>query len=74
MKSFKIKGLNCYITIDDDFMEEFNIDSEYTGHIADYEEAARYFLQESDLLGWKEHFEVEEVMPIDYEIGVIFSL
>lgn len=73
MKTFKIKGLNCYITLDEQIIEEFNIDSEYSGVIADYEDVAKYFLAESGLLGYKEPFEIEEVKPINYETGVLFS-
>lgn len=73
MKTFKIKGLNCYITLDNESIEEFNIDSEYTGVISTYEDVAKYFLAESELLGHKEPFEIEEIKPINYERCILFS-
>lgn len=72
MKTFKIKGLNCYVTLDEQSIEEFNIDSDYTGFIADYEYVAKYFLAEFELLGYNESFKIEEVKPINYERCVIF--
>lgn len=73
MKTFKIIGLNCYVTIDEQSIEEFNIDSDYTGIVANYEKVARYFLAESELLGHNEPFEIEEVEPVDYERCILFS-
>lgn len=72
MKTFKIKGMNCYITLDEKSIEEFNIDSDHTGFIANYEDIAKYFLAESELLGHNELFKIEEVKPIDYERCVLF--
>lgn len=74
MKTFKIKGLNCYITLNNELIDEFNIDSDYTGYIADYEDVAKYFLAQSELLGHMEPFDVVEVKPIQHEIGTIFSM
>lgn len=73
MRTFKIKGLNCYVTLDQESIEEFNIDSNCTGVVATYEDVAKYFLAESELLGHKESFEIEEVKAIDYERCLIFS-
>lgn len=74
MKTFKIKGKNCYITIDKQLLDEFNIDSDYTGIVANYEDVAKYFLRESEDIGHKEEFEIEEVEPIAHEIGELFSV
>ena len=73
MRTFKIKGLNCYITLNEQSIEEFNVDLEFIGIVANYEEVAKYFLAESELLGCNEPFDIEEVKPIDYERCVIFS-
>lgn len=74
MRTFKIKDQNCYITLDDEAIEDFNIDSDYTRHVADYEEVAKYFLAQSELLGHLEPFEIEEVTPMNHESCVIFSI
>ncbi len=73
MKTFKIKGLNCYITLDEESIKEFNIDSEYTGIVANYEDVAKYFLAQSELLRYKEPFEIEEVKLIEHELCVLFA-
>ena len=73
MRTFKIKGMNCYVSIDQESVDDFNIDSELSGFVADYEYVARYFLAQSELLGHKEHFNIEEVKPIEYESCVIFN-
>lgn len=72
MKTFKIIGLNCYVTIDEQSIEEYNIDSDYTGIVANYEDVAKYFLAESGLLGHNEPFKIEAVKPVDYERCVLF--
>lgn len=75
IRTFKIKNLNCYVTLDQKSLEEFNIDSGYNGHIADYEEAARYFFKnQCGDLGFKVFFDIEEVEPVEHETCVIFSL
>ena len=74
MKTYKIKGLNCYVTLDEQLLDDFNIDSDLSGFVADYEHVARYFLEESQLLGLNEPFEVEEVTTIKHEVGVLFEM
>ena len=34
MRTFKIKGLNCYITLNEQSIEEFNVDLEFIGIVA----------------------------------------
>ncbi len=41
MRTFKIKKLNCYITLDEQSIEEFNVDLEFIGIVANYEEVAK---------------------------------
>lgn len=75
MKTFKIKNLNCYITLDQKSLEDFNVDSDYSGHIADYEEMTRYFFKnQCEDLGFEVFFDIEEVEPVEHETCVIFSL
>lgn len=74
MKTFKIKEKNFYVTLDKEFIEEFNIDSDYTGIVFSYEEVAKYFFNQSEAIGLKEKFEIEEVDSILHETGEVFSL
>ena len=73
MKTFKIKGVNAYITLDKQSLEDFNIDSEFTGFTADYEYIARYFFNQSEYVGLNQSFEIEEVKPIQYESCIVCS-
>ena len=73
MKTYKIKGMNCYVSIDQESVDDFNIDSDLSGFVADYEYVARYFLAQSELLGHNEPFEIEEVTAINHEVGVLFE-
>lgn len=74
MKTFKVKGKNCYITIDKQLLEEYNIDSDYTGIVASYRDVAKYYFKNSEVIGYEEKFEIEEVKTIEHETGEIFSM
>ena len=74
MRTFKIKEMNCYVSIDQESVDDFNIDSDLSGFVADYEYVARYFLAQSELLGLNEPFEIEEVTAIEHEANVLFEM
>ena len=73
MKTFKIKGLNCYVNIDSESVDLFNIDSESIGYVADYEDVARYFLSQCEEIGLNESFEIEEVNFANIKPCVLFG-
>ena len=73
MKTFKIKGINAYITLNEQSLEDFNIDSEFTGFTADYEYIARYFFSQFEYIGLNKYFKIEEVEPIQHEPCIVFS-